>query len=661
MSYFLFFDIAEQGILLPWEYHDGRREESAMLSVRETGNWTVRYADRRIFGNFIELGFGRQIDGLWSEMLFNRAFRHVPEYTYKTWEWLGLDQEHYNDKAPFWHSGYEQFDWEAVGSPRVSHSLGTYTYKGTTSLLLENTQEGSECGIRQQGVHLKAGRKYRFRLFAGYQGRLSQAGLNGFGTAIQSAEEKRMEIRLGRNRKEIALTTIPRLYEWSFTAEADEIAEISLVFSFQGTLILAFSSLMPTDALSGWRKDAVELLRQTDPSVVRYPGGCFTSFYHWESSIGDRDRREPQESYYWGGIEENDCGLDEFMELAHLVGFEPQICFNMMTSEPFKAKQMVEYLNAPADVGMGEYRALNGHPEPYHVRLFEMDNEPDRKWSAEQYAEQCVLFARKMREAYPEIEFMMAAYCFDPGLLRRMLEIAGQDVQYVIYRQGDPDFVRKILPILREYNQTHGTDVRLVDTEWLPPMSTPEPYEDPEMAMEFSWYGQIRNDVKNNFSSRQVGWNYALNGAHRLLDYISYGGEFALANFNNMCNTWGQNVVECTKDSAFLSCMGQVFRFFGKKFEPCVAELCETGDRNVFAVRTRTQSGKNQLYVVNHLSRPVSLTLPEGDWNAAEGLSAPHRISQEKEHQREVREIAVPCEDGIAELPGLSVVCFSEG
>jgi len=349
------------------------------------------------------------------------------------------------------------------------------------------------------------------------------------------------------------------------------------------------------------------------------------------------------------------------MELAHLVGFEPQICFNMMTSEPFKAKQMVEYLNAPADVGMGEYRALNGHPEPYHVRLFEMDNEPDRKWSAEQYAEQCVLFARKMREADPEIEFMMAAYCFDPGLLRRMLEIAGQDVQYVIYRQGDPDFVRKILPILREYNQTHGTDVRLVDTEWLPPMSTPEPYEDPEMAMEFSWYGQIRNDVKNNFSSRQVGWNYALNGAHRLLDYISYGGEFALANFNNMCNTWGQNVVECTKDSAFLSCMGQVFRFFGKKFEPCVAELCETGDRNVFAVRTRTQSGKNQLYVVNHLSRPVSLTLPEGDWNAAEGLSAPHRISQEKEHQREVREIAVPCEDGIAELPGLSVVCFSEG
>ena len=353
--------------------------------------------------------------------------------------------------------------------------------------------------------------------------------------------------------------------------------------------------------------------------------------------------------------------LDEFMELAHLVGFEPQICFNMMTSEPFKAKQMVEYLNAPADVGMGEYRALNGHPEPYHVRLFEMDNEPDRKWSAEQYAEQCVLFARKMREADPEIEFMMAAYCFDPGLLRRMLEIAGQDVQYVIYRQGDPDFVRKILPILREYNQTHGTDVRLVDTEWLSPMSTPEPYEDPEMAMEFSWYGQIRNDVKNNFSSRQVGWNYALNGAHRLLDYISYGGEFALANFNNMCNTWGQNVVECTKDSAFLSCMGQVFRFFGKKFEPCVAELCETGDRNVFAVRTRTQSGKNQLYVVNHLSRPVSLTLPEGDWNAAEGLSAPHRISQEKEHQREVREIAVPCEDGIAELPGLSVVCFSEG
>lgn len=142
-------------------------------------------------------------------------------------------------------------------------------------------------------------------------------------------------------------------------------------------------------------------------------------------------------------------GLDEFLQLSQLVGFEPQLCFNMMTSEPFKARQMVEYLNAPENVGMGRLRMQNGHKEPYGVRLFEMDNEPGRKWTACQYAEECVKFAREMRLADPDIELMMAAYTYSPDLLPDMLEIAGKDIQYVIYRQGDPDFVHKILPVIR--------------------------------------------------------------------------------------------------------------------------------------------------------------------------------------------------------------------
>ena len=93
---------------------------------------------------------------------------------------------------------------------------------------------------------------------------------------------------------------------------------------------------MPDDNLGGWRADVVEKLKEASPSVVRFPGGCFVSFYNWESSIGDRDTREPQPSFYWGGLEENDVGLDEFLHLSRLVGFVPQICFNMMTSDPLR-------------------------------------------------------------------------------------------------------------------------------------------------------------------------------------------------------------------------------------------------------------------------------------------------------------------------------------
>ena len=62
----------------------------AVIQVKE--NWTQKPVDRRIFGNFIESGFGRQVNGMWSEMLYNRAFRDVPAIKIATWEWLGLDK-----------------------------------------------------------------------------------------------------------------------------------------------------------------------------------------------------------------------------------------------------------------------------------------------------------------------------------------------------------------------------------------------------------------------------------------------------------------------------------------------------------------------------------------------------------------------------------------
>lgn len=134
-----------------------------MAEIIVEKEWTKEPAGRRIFGNFIESGFGRQVNGMWSEMLYNRAFRDVPAIKIATWEWLGLDKEHYNSNAPFWHSGYEENDWEVIGAPEQEHTCGTHTYKGMTSLLLKNT-DGSECGLLQKGLHLQKGKRYQFRI-----------------------------------------------------------------------------------------------------------------------------------------------------------------------------------------------------------------------------------------------------------------------------------------------------------------------------------------------------------------------------------------------------------------------------------------------------------------------------------------------------------------
>jgi alpha-L-arabinofuranosidase len=48
------------------------------------------------------------------------------------------------------------------------------------------------------------------------------------------------------------------------------------------------------------------------------------------------------------------------------------------------------------------------------------------------------------------------------------------------------------------------------------------------------------------------------------LTFQRLGGDFAFANFNNFANTWGQNVIECPKDTAYLSPAGRVFALLSR-------------------------------------------------------------------------------------------------
>ena len=175
----------------------------------------------------------------------------------------------------------------------------------------------------------------------------SDPGLNGFVTKDHPLEARPLRISLGPNETELDISGVTREHVWEFSSAESGVFPLVVSFSWKGDLILSWVSLMPRDNLKGWRRDVVEKVREAGPTVVRFPGGCFTSFFNWRSSVDPRDRREPQESFYWGGLEEYDVGLREFMELAELCGFEPQICFNMMTSTPFDAMCMAEYLNAP--------------------------------------------------------------------------------------------------------------------------------------------------------------------------------------------------------------------------------------------------------------------------------------------------------------------------
>jgi len=625
------------------------------MELKINGQWTKEYTSRRILGNFVESGIGRQIPGMWSEMIQNRSFRPKSEYKYPMWSWLGLWEDKYNENAPFWHSGYEENDWETIGDAKLSRTWGSHMYKGNNALIVKNP--GNDvAGITQKRIHLVAGREYCFSILGCYEGEWSAAGINGFGDIIHTDLNKLIKVTIGAQSYEFNMSTSTRRYEWVFTANKTEITSVDITLGWTGGMILSGVSLMPTDNMKGWRKDVVEKLREISPSVIRFPGGCFISFFNWEMSVGERDYRPAVESVYWGGIEENDVGIDEFMDLSEMVGFEPQICVNMMTSSPFKARQQIEYLNADENTGMGRWRMLNGHKEPYNVRLIELDNEPGRKWTCEQYAYKCCEFIDEMNLVGSDVEYILAAYSYGIDNLENLLNIVGKKIKHIGYRNSDPEFMEKAISIVDKFNKENNTQLRLANTEWPAPTYSVEPYEDPELPLNFDWSGRFTNDYKAIFSSYLINWNSALNTARRTFEHISYGGEyFEISNFNNLCNTWGQNIINGTKDSCYISCCGHVFKFINEHFEPCIAVNLESEKKTFYALLTKTQSGKDRIYLVNQSYDECEVKLPEGDWKKLVGINTNTRMGYVKENDDIVKGVEKELNDKKVIIPGLSV------
>jgi alpha-L-arabinofuranosidase len=128
----------------------------------------------------------------------------------------------------------------------------------------------------------------------------------------------------------------------------------------------------------GFRKDVIEALRELKVPVVRWPGGCFVSSYHWLNGVGPV--RTPAYDKAWHVEDPNTFGTDEFVAWCRKIGAEPYICTNAGTGTPEEMSDWVEYCNLK---DMGKYakmRIANGHPEPYNVKYWSIGNENYGAW-----------------------------------------------------------------------------------------------------------------------------------------------------------------------------------------------------------------------------------------------------------------------------------------
>jgi alpha-N-arabinofuranosidase len=74
-----------------------------------------------------------------------------------------------------------------------------------------------------------------------------------------------------------------------------------------------FDEGSPQSDANGYRRDVLDAVKKLGVSILRWPGGNFSSNYHWKDGIGPRDKRPPRLEMAWGTVESNRFGTHEFI------------------------------------------------------------------------------------------------------------------------------------------------------------------------------------------------------------------------------------------------------------------------------------------------------------------------------------------------------------
>ena len=162
----------------------------------------------------------------------------------------------------------------------------------------------------------------------------------------------------------------------------------------------------------GFRTDYIEALKELKITNMRWPGGNFVAGYNWQDGIGPKDQRPVRKDLAWGGIESNQVGTDEWVQLNRSIGSENVVCINLGLGTINDARYWVEYCNLKKGTYYSDLRAKYGNPAPFGVKYWCLGNEVDGSpWimgykNAEDYCKIAREAAKAMRNTDPAIKFV---------------------------------------------------------------------------------------------------------------------------------------------------------------------------------------------------------------------------------------------------------------
>lgn len=161
----------------------------------------------------------------------------------------------------------------------------------------------------------------------------------------------------------------------------------------------------------GFRKDVIELVKELNVPIIRYPGGNFVSGYNWEDGVGPLEGRPTRLELAWRTLEPNKVGTNEFMSWAKKVNAEVMMAVNLGTRGIDAARNLIEYCNHPGGTYWSDLRIKHGYKTPHKIKTWCLGNEMDGPWqighkTADEYGRLAIETAKAMRLVDPDIELV---------------------------------------------------------------------------------------------------------------------------------------------------------------------------------------------------------------------------------------------------------------
>ena len=358
---------------------------SASIDASRVSAPVTRYE----YGMFIEPIGTLIARSLWSEMLDDRKF-YFPIHV------QGEDTP--PPPGVEGRPGLANRKWRPLGPAKAITMDVQDPYVGAQSVRID-LDSAEMRGISQSGIGVARGRQY-----------VGHVLLKGTPTA--SVAVALIWGDSASDRQTITFSSLGDVWSqrnFTFTVGADQPdARLEIAGIGVGALNVGVVSLMPADNVEGWRKDTTDVLRTLHSGFWRFPGGNFLSNWDWHGALGPRDRRAPVYDYAWSAMQPNDLGIDEYLTLTRILGVEPYITVNAGLGDANSAAEEVSYVNGPASTEWGAKRAMNGHPEPYRVKYWNIGNEPYGWWqigktTLDYFMLKQKAFAASMRSVDPTI------------------------------------------------------------------------------------------------------------------------------------------------------------------------------------------------------------------------------------------------------------------